>query len=56
MHLVQGLLFYNAALSVPLLAVAVALSKEPALMQSYPLRHDSGFQVCSQLPHMEVLD
>ena len=45
----QGLLFYNAALSVPLLAVAVAVSNEPALIQSYPLRDDKGFQVCSVL-------
>lgn len=43
--LLQGLLFYNAALSVPLLAVAVAASHEPAIMRAYPLIHDKGFQV-----------
>lgn len=40
-----GLLFYNAALSVPMLAVAVAASDEPAIMRAYPLVNDKGFQM-----------
>lgn len=40
-----GLLFYNAALSLPLLGAAVALSGEPAGILAYPDKHSRGFQV-----------
>jgi hypothetical protein len=39
-----GLLFYNAALSLPLLGAAVALSGEPAGILAYPDKHSRGFQ------------
>lgn len=39
-----GLLFYNAALSLPLLGAAVALSAEPAGILAYPDKHSRGFQ------------
>jgi len=39
-----GLLFYNAALSLPLLGGAVALSGEPAGILAYPDKHSRGFQ------------
>ncbi len=42
-----GLLFYNAALSLPLLGAAVALSGEPAGILAYPDKHSRGFQVRS---------
>lgn len=50
----QGLLFYNAALSVPMLAVAVATSSEPATIRAYPLLDDRGFQVCCESLHHNV--
>ena len=40
-----GLLFYNAVLSLPLLALALALSKEPAGMLAYVGYNDIGFRV-----------
>lgn len=40
-----GVLFYNAALSLPLLAVATALSGEPSLIRDYPLKGDPGFRM-----------
>lgn len=40
-----GVLFYNAALSLPLLVLATALSGEPALIRDYPLKGDPGFRV-----------
>ena len=43
-----GLLFYNAAISLPLLGAAVALSAEPAGILAYPDKHSRGFQVCSR--------
>ncbi|KAK9820998.1 hypothetical protein WJX81_006546 [Elliptochloris bilobata] len=39
-----GLLFYNAALSLPLLGAAVAVSAEPAGILAYPDKHSRGFQ------------
>ena len=39
-----GLLFYNAALSLPLLGAAVAASGEPAGILAYPDKHSRGFQ------------
>lgn len=50
----QGLLFYNAALSVPMLAVAVATSSEPATIRAYPRLDDRGFQVCCESLHHDV--
>lgn len=40
-----GLLFYNAALSLPLLAAAVAVSPEPAGFLAYPDAASRGFRV-----------
>lgn len=40
-----GLLFYNAALSLPLLAIAVAVSPEPAGVLAYPDSASRGFRV-----------
>ncbi|CAK0772874.1 hypothetical protein CVIRNUC_004008 [Coccomyxa viridis] len=40
-----GLLFYNAALSLPILGVALAASKEPAGIIAYPDSDSWGFRV-----------
>lgn len=40
-----GVLFYNATLSLPLLAGALAASREPRLMRTYLLYGDTGFRV-----------
>ena len=40
-----GLLFYNAALSLPLLFAAAAMSSELPGIRAYPRKLDSGFQV-----------
>ncbi|KAK9808798.1 hypothetical protein WJX72_003877 [[Myrmecia] bisecta] len=39
-----GLLFYNALLSLPLLAVALAISPEPQGIRIYPAKGNHGFQ------------
>ncbi len=44
-----GLLFYNAALSLPILGVALAASKEPAGIIAYPDSDSWGFRVCCSL-------
>lgn len=50
-----GLLFYNAALSLPLLAVAVAVSPEPAGVLAYPDSASRGFRVrCYSLPALRM--
>lgn len=41
-----GLLGYNAALSLPMLAAALLLSREPSRMRVYPGFRWPGFQVC----------
>ena len=40
-----GLLFYNSALSLPLLGVALAVSREPAGVLAFPRLHSISFQV-----------
>lgn len=40
-----GVLFYNAALSLPLLAVATAMSGEHSLIRQYPRLDDTGFRM-----------
>lgn len=40
-----GLLFYNAALSLPILGVALAVSSEPAGIAAYPDAGAWGFRV-----------
>ena len=42
-----GLLFYNSALSLPLLAAALAVSREPAGVLAFPQLHSITFQVDS---------
>ena len=44
-----GLLFYNAALSLPILGIALAASNEPAGIAAYPDAHSWGFRVCCLL-------
>ena len=44
-----GLLFYNAALSLPILGVALAASREPAGIIAYPDSDSWGFRVCCPL-------
>ena len=44
-----GLLFYNAALSLPILGVALAASREPAGIIAYPDSDSWGFRVCCSL-------
>ena len=44
-----GLLFYNAALSLPILGVALAASREPAGIIAYPDADSWGFRVCCSL-------
>ena len=47
-----GLLFYNAALSLPILGFAVAFSSEPAGIAAYPDAQSWGFRVGCQLSHL----
>jgi hypothetical protein len=50
-----GLLFYNAALSLPLLGVAVAVSPEPAGFLAYPDAASRGFRVSKTcLNHIQM--
>lgn len=40
-----GLLFYNAALSIPALGLALLVTREPWQIRYYPLFHARGFRV-----------
>ena len=45
-----GLLFYNAALSMPALALAMAVSREPWELLQFPDLHSRNFRVSRALP------
>ena len=45
-----GLLFYNSALSLPLLGAALALSGEPAAVAAFPALASRSFQVRTEAP------
>lgn len=49
-----GLLFYNASLSLPLLAGALALSREPAGILRYEGYHVMGLRVHPLSPHTQA--
>lgn len=50
-----GLLFYNATLSMPALALALAISGEPQQLARFPDLHSRGFRVSSALLHRSLL-
>jgi hypothetical protein len=41
------MLFYNSTLSIPMLAAAVLVAKEPYGVAEYPLLLNRRFQVCA---------